>query len=242
MIVLLTIILKPNFLFSQANIRLAPGFGWQTLHTYVKENMNADSRFRPDNVSTTPSYSLSLQIDIKSNWMIFAGWSACRPILSYKYGYTAKNRGNFFALPSNNYPLGVQKTIGIHRWFKVNEKYNLLNLVRKTKTTTLDNRYLLLFRSRIISGISHHRVRSIQGNLSTTDQTNMAVFLGLGLQFFSSGKDRLQLNILYSQGLKEIAQVDVDYFLDGKNYSGKLGSKASFFTVQIAYPMQLFQL
>ena len=241
-ITFLTLILTPTFLFSQTNLRIAPGLGLQTLQSYVKESINADRRFRAYNLYATPSFNLNLQVDIRGDWMIFGGWSTYRSVISYKYGDSGPNREWSLTFTSNSFPLGVQKKIGVHRWFKVNGKNTLLYRVLRIASTYNNNKYLLLFKSRIISGVSYDLVKNSPGNLATKNPTNVSAFLGLGLQFFSYNKDRLQLNIFYSQGLKEIADGQVNYFFEGKDYAGVLGSRGSFFTIQVAYPIQLTKL
>ncbi len=228
--------------FSQTNLRLTPGFGLQSLQWYVKENKNADSRFKAYNFHTTPTFAVSLQLDIKHDWMIFAGWYTYRSKVSFKYGNGSTIGYLTMPPPANIFPLGLQKTIGTHRLFKVNRQIEILKGIFGIQSILNNDRYLLVFRSRLISGVSYDLINSTPGNLSTTNQTNISLFFGLGLQFFNADKDRLQLNFIYSQGSKEISDFDVDYYLNSKIYSGKLGSKGSFFAVQLAYPLQMFKL
>jgi hypothetical protein len=225
----------PIYLYAQANFKLTPLVGLQALQCYVLENANADSGFRPNNLATTPSFGLQTQLDIKKNWMFFAGWSTCKFVISYKYNATARNRWVQNSPPFSSVSLGFHKRIAVHQWLRVRGRDRSFE---GTKTNGNENLFLLQFRSRIISGVSHNWAYSIPGNTAAGIR-NASIFLGLGLQFFNYNKDMLQLNVCYSQGLKEISQAHVEYSFNGKNYSGVLGSKGSFLIAQIAYPIQL---
>jgi hypothetical protein len=235
--VLFIALLNPVCSFCQVNLRLAPVVGIQTLSCYVKDRTNADSRFRTDNFSTTPSFGISLQVDIKNNWMFFAGWSTCNLKISYRYGESGTNQARRLTFPANRFQIGLQKTITTNRWFKIPANNRVLNSVAGNQSTL--NKYLFLFRSRMMAGISYDLVDSFPGNVPDTQRVNGSVFLGLCFQFFDYDKDRLQVNVFYSQGFEEIGQRQVDYFINNKPYSGIIGSKGSFFTIQLSYPMQL---
>jgi hypothetical protein len=222
---------------AQTILRLVPGIGVQSLQCYVTENINADPNFKTTQHATA-SLSLGVQADIKRNWTISTGCSVYKFVVSYKHGESSGNRKWNSIPPASNLFLDVHKRISTHRWIRIKDP-QILSLM--SKRSTADDRYLFVFRSKFITGVSHNWISSIPGNLSTVG-TNASLYVGVGLQFFNSNQDGLQLSLIYSKGLKEIALVDIYYRAGGTEYSGQIGSKGSFITIQAAYPLQFSKL
>ena len=227
-----------SFVLAQTEIRLAPGFGVQTVQSYVKEDFYADERFRAYNFSTTPTYNLSIQLERNNSLLVFTSLSSAKSAISYKYGDTGENTYTDGSCTSLS--LGVQKKISTHKWFKMPPKKKLNNIF-DFQANKNSNHYLLLFKLKFISGISHDWVANFPGT-QIFRNTSTSLFLGFGLQFFDQDKDKLQLNFIYSQGLKEISEQEVEYIYNGKHYFGKIGSKGSYFAVQVSYPLRLITL
>src|SRR6478609_9307108 len=83
--IVLLIFISSRFVLAQTEIRLAPGIGIQAVQSYVKE-YSGDETFCPYNIYTTRTYHLSLQADIRRNWLIFTSIKSVRPRIGYRYG------------------------------------------------------------------------------------------------------------------------------------------------------------
>ena len=111
--------------------------------------------------------------------------------------------------------------------------------------------YLVLFKLRLLSGISYnYHVPSSEENeltgfpdgtflYSVVNRSSISAFAGINLQFFNYQKNHFQLSIIYSQGLNRVVTADVDYQLLSGDYKAKLGSRGSYLSLQLGYPIRI---
>lgn len=229
-------------LFAQTRISLAPQVSYEAIQTYVVDN-GIDPTFRAYNRHFSAAYGLNVQLDVNRNWMYAIGWSMSTPVLGFKYQDTGPNLWRITGALSHRFSLSIQKTIGTHHLFKLRDNSPIVKLSEKLfgSSQSAGDRYLLLFRTRLISGISYDLLQSIPGELLTDNGQNISAIVGLGLQFFNYRKDHLQLNFIYSHGIWKVTEGEMRYHSGGTEYIASLGSRGSYFAFQFAYPMRLFE-
>ena len=226
--------------FSQRTISVAPQLSYESIQNYVIENVTSPT-FRAYNRHFSPSYGLNIQLEFKGQWMYFAGWSISSPVLGYKYMATGPNLWRKTGLQSHRFLFGIQKTLGRHHLFKYNKNNRIVKVIETLfgDQQPASNRYFLLFRSKIISGISYDLLHSMPGDL-TNNGENVSILVGLGIQFFNLRQDHLQINLIYSHGVNEVTQSKVRHFYNNKEYIASMGSRGSYFGFQFLYPIRLF--
>nr|WKN38959.1 hypothetical protein K4G66_09620 [Tunicatimonas sp. TK19036] len=70
---------------------------------------------------------------------------------------------------------------------------------------------------------------------------NVSFTAGVRFQFYSFGKDRLALTVLYHQGLRDMLEMDVQYTIDGSDpYRSIVRTRGSGLSVTLSYPIQIF--
>lgn len=230
----------PAIVIPQTRFSLVPELSYATFHSYITDN-SVDNSFRAYNRHFSPTYGLNFQLDIKHDWMVFAGWKTFTPVLGYKYGDSGPNLWWTTGKMSHRFPLGLQRTIGIHHWIKLDTGGHLLNFMGALfGKSVASERYLIVFRSRVIAGMSIDKLSSIPGNTISQNGGNISAFLGIGIQFFNANRDHLQMNFIYSMGISKVSESEVIYFKNGVSYSGILNSRGSYAAIQFSYPINLY--
>lgn len=227
-------------IFAQMHISLAPQLAYESTQSYVVDNGN-DHTFRAYNRHFSKAYGINIQVDLNQNWMYSFGWNLSSPVLGYKYRDTGPNLWRMNGALSHRFSIGTQKRIGVHRFIKVNMNNRILKIGEYIfgSQRSYSERYLLLFRTKVIAGLSYDILQSIPGDLMNDNGRNISGILGLGLQFFNGRKDHLQLNLVYSYGFNEVTKLQVNYYHDNKGYLAQLGSKGSYFALQFLYPLKI---
>ncbi|HRG80333.1 MAG TPA: hypothetical protein PL167_12005, partial [Cyclobacteriaceae bacterium] len=140
--------------------------------------------------------------------------------------------------------------LSTQKWFKLKRRSAILENISGVKNE--DVLYLVLFRLRLLAGVSYNYVvyatddNQLEGFSSGTylytvnNRNSFSAFLGLNLQFFNYHKNHFQLTVLYSQGLSQVLTVDVDYQLSSGNYEATIGSRGSYISLQVGYPIKLY--
>ncbi len=117
--------------------------------------------------------------------------------------------------------------------------------------------YALVFKVQPMLGVSVNYIGQLSGwdkedTLSTPPFTiyqstkqlsgiNVSAMVGVRLQFYSFGKDKLALTVLYHQGLQDLLEMDVDYTLDGQgSYDSQIRSRGSGLSVTLSYPIRVY--
>ncbi|MFP4096905.1 MAG: hypothetical protein ACLFUB_20645 [Cyclobacteriaceae bacterium] len=70
---------------------------------------------------------------------------------------------------------------------------------------------------------------------------NVSAIIGLRLQFYSFGKDKLALTVLYHQGFSDLVEMEVNYTIDGSDpYKSYVRTRGSGLSVTLSYPIQIY--
>lgn len=109
----------------------------------------------------------------------------------------------------------------------------------------------MLFRLRVLAGASYDYIMPFTDEgeldffssgsyrLNVVDRSSYSIFAGLNLQFFNFKKDHFQLSVLYSKGLSQVLEAEIDYSLPSGNYQATIGSRGSYFLIQLGYPIKV---
>ncbi len=196
---------------------------------------------------------MSLQYQVNHKWMVFGGWRASDDTgFSIRYG--DRHKDNFegrlsVASYTSRIPVGFMRYLSTQKWFNVKRRSAILENISGVKNE--DILYLVLFKLRLVAGLSYNYVvpatndNQLEGFSSGTylytvnSRNSFSAFLGLNLQFFNYHKNHFQFTLLYSQGLSQILTVDVDYQLSSGNYEATIGSRGSYLSLQLGYPIRL---
>ena len=140
---------------------------------------------------------------------------------------------NFRKIPENKRPEAIDESIFYALLFKiqpiVGASYNYMGQLWQWNDPedTLNNRYADLYYD------MYHPVAQFTSE-------NFSIITGVRLQFYSFGKDRLALTILYNAGLQDMLEMDVQYTIDGSvPYRSRVrsrGSGLSHFVVSHPHP------
>ncbi|MCU0446272.1 MAG: hypothetical protein MUE85_15300 [Microscillaceae bacterium] len=71
------------------------------------------------------------------------------------------------------------------------------------------------------------------------NQQSFSIHGGFALQFRHRGENRLRIAFFYSQGLRNLIDIDVNYNLSGQLYNSRLKTSGSVFGCNISYPIKL---
>ena len=213
-----------------------------------------DKYFRYNNFEFYPDFGLNFQLDLNRDFSVFTGWN--NGGIGYSYSIlnldgTRSYRQSDIAT-IQHFPLGFQKHLKTVKWGKLIRREKLLN----NSYNRDDLLYLVLFRLRVMGGVqvdyknksSSEGVPYVyegQSGIFTTLYTvshrwGSSVFLGLNLQFFNYNRDHFQLMLFYMQGVDRKFKINLDYTrTNGSEYHALLGTRGSYFGIQLAYPFKL---
>ena len=237
--------------FCQTKLSLVPSLGLQVPRCYLIDDAMADPGFGVNNFYLDLSADISFQLDIKNDWLFFAGYQAGSSGYSYNYGTykvdntTARVSVGLFV---NRFPFGVKKHIQTIKWIKIDKRLKSRENINRSNENIL---YLCLFRLQGLMGLSIDKVAvssyenewinymGAYERYTISNHNTASIFGGVTLQFFNYHRDHLQLTFLYSQGLRNTVSTEIEYILSGKDYSAKVGSRCSYFSVSLGYPIRL---
>ena len=82
-----------------------------------------------------------------------------------------------------------------------------------------------------------------QATEKVNHRLGVAIFSGVGFNFYNLKKDHFQLTLLYSQGLIKMLTASVNYGTINDNgeenhYNTELGVYGSYFSAQLSYPIR----
>lgn len=240
-----------------------------TCHIQANSNATTASTFQVNNfglrhLSFTDNYGLLLQLKLNETWSISSGYSRGNIGWSYsiKLPRNVRKSGGWAEAASGSsiyierFPILAQFVIKDVHLFRLTNDEAVLRRINVDDENIL---YLLLFQLKGLFGVSYDHIfplynfggsLSIQppagGNsIERTDSTivrrtnNVSFVAGVSLQFRHRNKDRLELNVYYSQGVVRMMDADVTYRINGQGFFSKLGSRGSFLGVNLAYPIRL---
>lgn len=245
---------------AQKTLFLKPSLGIQFPYVFIKDSGSAESSFKVNPLGFTFSYDLGLsfQLDVTSKNSFVLGWNNTG-FANYSYRFGAPQLGVVTKSSSvstlNVFPIGFMREIGVAKWFRLTRSQKT-NQFKELKLDEIPH-YLILFKIKSLLGLSYYRLQKQSGDNSTSSpsfgdaivsnqiesRNNLALFGGFTFQFFNYDKDLLQLTLLYSQGLFNQVTTTIDYRLDTQTYDYHvvLGSRGSYFTIQLAYPIKIWR-
>jgi hypothetical protein len=158
-------------------------------------------------------------------------------------------------------PVQVGYTWRDIHFIRLNRNSKLFNALRWNKQ---DLMYLFLFKVQLVVGISINQVQRHTGDNQKEYQkwtgndgliyekeigyyikrrVGMSVTAGVNLQFHSFGRDRLQLSLLYEQGLQNRIDIPVRYGVGTEELANtRLGARGSGLIIKASYPIVLARL
>ncbi|MCU0420514.1 MAG: hypothetical protein MUC38_12750 [Cyclobacteriaceae bacterium] len=235
----------------QKQFSIVPSIGLSVPFFYSVEPPAGDSGFGVNTFSEGPSFNINFQYNPNHRWFLFAGWQvADNTSFGLTYGDPSRDlwRGRFTtSIGTHRIPVGAGRYVATCKWLRLHKREGALMRLDK-RAVDNDMIYLLLFRFNVIGGVSVNYVNGQQdargfsrGTLdyTITQSPNVSLFTGIQLQFFHLGKDRLQLSMIYSQGLQTVGECDFTYSLPSGTYSAKVGTRGSNLTLQLGYPIRL---
>jgi hypothetical protein len=240
---------------AQQQLRIVPSIGMDFPFSYAIDKSNVDKGYGANGFKLGASFQLDLQYQWNSNWEVFSGIQSGHTTgFQLRYGVPSLDyaKGKYSsAAPTRNIHLGLMRHISTHAWFPIQRRAQIL---KRTAITTSDELlYAILFRLRVFGGVLHNHVVSSRENneiggfgrgtfvYHVDRKESLSVFAGINLQFFNYQKDYFQLSFMYSQGLQQMIHADIDYELPSGKYSTTIGSRGSFFQIQLGYPIRLYQ-
>jgi len=242
--------------YGQRQLFITPSLGMAFPLSYTIIPAHGDKGYRANTFDFGASLDLSLQYQINQHWIIFGGLRVSDDSgFGFLYGDTKRDLVKGRLTSSTNafrFPFGIEKNVLTKKWGKIDKRTEILKNISGSKNE--DVLYLILFRLRILTGLSYNytppatydnALRSFSYGSYTKnilDRNSFSVFIGFRLQFFNYEKDHLQLTALYSRGITQVAKIDVDYQLPTGDYSAILGSRGSYFSLQLGYPIKLINL
>ncbi|RCR65900.1 hypothetical protein DUE52_29205 [Larkinella punicea] len=133
--------------------------------------------------------------------------------------------------------------------------------IRIGKLDKIGYRYAMIFDLYTTAGISYDwfRFDNYEGailGLSVTDpkldkieieeklpnvlhRRGASIQAGIGFQFKSHDKDRLDIQLVYSQGLRKLVTADVDYTINQTAYFLQMAARGTAFRITASYPIRL---
>jgi hypothetical protein len=251
---LLLIIVFVHTGYAQRQLFITPSLGMNFPLSYTISQAIGDGGYRANAFDFGASFDLSLQYQLNPKWILFGGVKASENVgFSFKYG--DRQRDSFYGkLSVANYtpsiPIGFMWHLSTQKWVKLKRRSAIIENISGEKNE--DILYLLLFRIRLLGGVSYSYVMpaTYDNQLDSfsagtflkrvNDRNYFSPFLGLNFQFFNYHKNHFQLTLLYSQGFKQVIQADVNYQLLSGDYEATLGSRGSYISLQLGYPIKIY--
>jgi hypothetical protein len=239
--------------YGQKQLFITPSLGMAFPLSYTISPSAGDIGYGPNTFDFGASLDLSLQYQINQQWIIFAGLRTSNDTgFSIRYGDPDKDflkGGLSTASHTIRFPIGFQKHVSTHKWFKVKRRATILKNISGEKNE--DILYLALFRLRILAGFSYNYTEPMTDDnqlssfssgtftYNVIERNTFSASLGVTLQFFNYEKNHIQLTILYSQGLSQVLTSTVNYELVSGNYEAIIGSRGSYISLQLGYPIRI---
>jgi len=231
-----------TFSFAQTKLFLKPHIGAQVMYAHYDRSIGKIESFRPRNFDITDNFGLLLQLKLNNNWSIASGWSKG----NIGWGNRIRMPQHITKSPSNGFELNHSISNYIHRF--------PLNLSRTLKDVTFlpidrdKDLYLFNFKVHALAGISvdyidrksrfddyeeswsntFGNVIFYQEDMTILNRWGGSVMAGIGMQYYHLGKERLEINICYSQGLRNMVQSDINYTLNTETFSSRMLARGSF--------------
>lgn len=218
--------------------------------------------------------NLNVGIDIvyerNDRFQFYTGWNSGQIEYGFKFSAWRPTSHSRYTHNSgftvHRIPLGMQYNIGKVRGLHSKKREAIIKDVSPT-INPKDVYHLLKFKVKLIAGFSlDYLNRYTNEGLSrevnyyypedgqrvyyrivekvNSSRLGVAIFSGVGFNFYNLKKDHVQLTILYSQGLIKMLTGYLDYGIVNDNgqesrYSTEIGVYGSYLSVQLSYPIRL---
>lgn len=237
----------------QRQLSITPAVGMSFPLSYSIDRTGDDIGYRAQVFTFFPSFVADLQYQHDKNWIFFGGWHAGDNTgFHLRYGDSKRDlrEGRLsIGAYTSRLQVGAIHHVSTHKWVKLKKRATILG--RTTVPPGDEMLYLLLFRLRILAGGSFNYLvpSTDEGELegfssgtfvfSVKDRYSYSAFIGLNLQFFNYFRNHFQLSFIYSQGLSEVITANIDYQLMSGQYETTIGSRGSYFIIQLGYPIKV---
>ncbi|UZS00048.1 hypothetical protein [Chondrinema litorale] len=166
---------------------------------------------------------------------------------------------------SNQLAIGVNRSLGdVHRLFPIHSQSWIVRatqyLLKTRKPWEDKTSYLFQFRLKWLVGGAWNQIsigdktKKFDNMISAQNgwvgdagyyyhQNNISLYSGFAIQFIQKDRDRLRLDFLFNQGLKDAIKVDLNYTINDESantsnsYYTQIYSRASFFVLRASYPI-----
>ena len=245
-------------LFAQKMLYLKPALGAQWTLCTADKSLGDNQVFGASKGGINPAIGLSAELTLNEKWAVSVGWTAG----SIGWGYSLKMPDHLTKNPAKIGSSGQSTTtVGMHR-FPVLVKYNFTELGwGNASAETKEKQHKLKFYAQ--GGLSFdflpptrygENTNAFLGNgvadsygdsliyYELTDalhKFNASAIVGLGTQLYIKNKQRLDLTLFYSQGLRTMIREDVVYQLNSYHNDGRIFSNGSFIGASLAFPIRL---
>lgn len=246
--------------YAQSHLYLKPLYIVHLPTCYVKDRSQADPSFGINRFNMTGSLGLMLEWDINERWGISAGITEGQ--IGFDFQVDRKNDFKFYGFSSLSYSkipvvftytwkdlnlIRLYDSALLHKWGKkLGNPYLLLCKVQWIAGASFDGNILNDSEGIVKSGSAVAFVRNPAMNPYSYSQawykkraTGVSLIAGVSFQFHHKGKDRLQISILYNQGLFDRIEVPVNYRIYEEVYSALVASRGSGLMLQASYPIRL---
>ncbi len=230
-----------------------PHVGFQVPYARYDRSIGKASTFKPRYFDITDNWGLMLQLKLNDEWSIASGLSYGNIGWGYRIEVPDHLVKNPYGSPrashsTSNYiyrfPIQALRTLKDITYFPLNREQRL---------------YLFNFKLHVLGGVSVDylspkskfapyagglMIPSVDGisyseSTAVKNRWGASAILGLGMQFYHNGKEQFELNLYYSQGLRDMLQTDIDYTMNTESRSTRMMTRGSFVGATLAYPILL---
>ncbi|WP_421829095.1 hypothetical protein [Larkinella sp.] len=230
---------------AQTNVYLKPTVGLQTLFS--------DFTQRPSYGHLRKSFgnydfwSLLVQCDINSKLRISTGVSESDIGWGYKIKAPTARAAQRTAAPIIQFPLKadflLKENVRLGRLDKANYRYAMIFDLYGTTGLTYDWFRFDNYEGEILGlSVTDPKLDKIEIDEKLPNvlhRRGASIQAGIGFQFKSHDKDRLDIQFVYSQGLRKLVTADVDYTINQTAYFLQMAARGSAFRITASYPIRL---
>ncbi len=217
---------------AQKALFIKPHVGIQTSINHIIQKDLADPEFNIYKLHVNPEFGVQFYYDLNENWSYYGGFSFNRIKIDIGTG----SFGNFKSIRRGlvRFPFGIQKKIKTFGLLEQSAKPLVVLNLKLNAGISFD-----YFPNNVSSdSILYNRNMKVK-IIDTNTNPGFSVFAGATFQFFNFQKNHVQLSFLYSQGINRKLRAEIDYNINNQAYYAEIGTRSSFFAIQIAYPFKI---
>lgn len=228
--------------YGQRELQLKPSIGLQ--FPFNSKATNSGETFKVNNYN----FGLDAGLIIEYKWTdkdaLITGWNSTGLGYGFRFGSPSIGftRRTNITKTLNVFPIAYQRHLTTVKMFKLKTPKEL---------------YAILFRIRLLSGLSYYYSPPMTDDNTTytaclgdcmiqdivVRRRNAAIIAGLNLQFFNYERNSFQFTLLYSKGLFEQTKANINYRLTNSSLdeTATIVSRGSYLSLQISYPIKLWK-